>query len=114
MSRAPRRIRMSVALEQLVGLVGANASAAHRALLLLGAQAAGYDLHPCRSDIGRLLGEDLAEPVQQRLADLYAACRTRVGQPAFHAPPPVPPVPPTERSLPSFEDDPISAIGIEV
>ncbi|PDW02605.1 hypothetical protein [Candidatus Viridilinea mediisalina] len=74
MSRPPHRVRISSSLAHLLAQVGANSSAAHRrALLLLGAHTAGYDLAACRTDIGRLLGEDLDEPVAQHLATLYGA-----------------------------------------
>jgi hypothetical protein len=113
MSRVPHRVRISGSLHSLLETVGRNSSASHRALLLLGAQAAGYDLTACRADIGRLLGEELDEPVLHRLAALYEACRTGVGSRA--APPPTNVLPQTQ--LPADEpslDDPLAGIGIEV
>jgi hypothetical protein len=116
MSQAPHRVRLSPALAALLSVVGSNSSAAHRALLLLGAHAAGYDLSTCRSDIGRLLGEELDEPVQQRLATLYELCRTKGGQLEGTVPTPVLPShhPPVVDAVLSEDADPFASVGIEV
>jgi hypothetical protein len=100
----------------LITAVGANSSAAHRALLLLGAQAAGYDLSACRADIGRLLGEALDEPVRRELAALYEACRTKGGQMDGTVPPTVIPThhPPVANALLPDDADPFASVGIEV
>lgn len=113
MSRAPHRVRISGSLNSVLEYVGPNSSAVHRALLLLGAQAAGYDLTPCRADIGRLLGEDLDEPVLRQLAALYEICRTGVGRKADPFPTPVlPRTEPDASEQPT--EDPLAVIGIEV
>jgi hypothetical protein len=66
----------------LVDAVSPNASAAPRALLLLGASAAGYDLVACRADLGRLLGKQLDPPVRAAIDALYDAGRTHVDMPS--------------------------------
>jgi hypothetical protein len=116
MSLAPHRVRISGSLHSVLVRVGPNSSAAHRALLLLGAQAAGYDLAACRNDIGRLLGEELDEPVLHRLAALYEACRTHVGRRADIAPTSVLPSRAEAIALHPPPDtlDPLASIGIEV
>jgi hypothetical protein len=81
MSRSPHRVRLSAELNAIINAVSSNTSAAHRALLLLGAYTAGYDLQQCELDIGKLLGEAaLDEPVKSRLVAVYTACRTGVAQ----------------------------------
>jgi hypothetical protein len=85
-----------------------------RALLLLGAAAAGYDLGDCRADLGRLLGEELAPQVRTAVEALYPGNRTAAGQPAYARPtaglpPKIPPAP----ALP-LDDDPLAGVEIEV
>lgn len=114
MSAAPTRLRLSPALQRLVAGVSPNTSAGLRALLLLGAAAAGYDLGDCRADLGRLLGEELAPQVRTAVEALYPGGRTAVGQTAYARPtaglqPEMPPAP----ALP-LDDDPLAGVGIEV
>jgi hypothetical protein len=69
MSRSPHRVRLSAELNAIINAVSSNTSAAHRALLLLGAYTAGYDLQQCELDIGKLLGTRRAgeKPARRRL-----------------------------------------------
>ncbi|MFP4438866.1 MAG: hypothetical protein ACLFVO_16630 [Chloroflexaceae bacterium] len=116
MSTAPHRVRLSQALQGLLARTSSNASAAHRALLLLGANAAAYDLTDCRADIGKLLGEALDEAVQGRLTEIYRTYSPDVGQVSYAEPPAdlqTPEQTPAGTDL-SLLDDPFTALGIEV
>lgn len=75
MSGDPLRIRLSPALRNLLSRVSPNNNAAIRALLLLGARTAGYDLSTCRADTSRLLGEKLDDPVRAALDQIYGVHR---------------------------------------
>lgn len=99
----PQRVRISSALANVLAQVGGTASAAHRALLLIGAHAAGYDLSACRRDLALLLAEELDAPVRTRLQEISGECRTGVG----HSPYTV------QAAAVLEEDDPFS-VGIEV
>ena len=103
---APLRVRLSTPLQAALGRVGDNASAAARALLVLGLHAAGYDLAALRRDIALLLAEQLDAPVAQALREISEGRRTGVGQASY-----------TPEAAPArLEelDDPLGAIGIEV
>lgn len=115
MSAAPTRLRLSPALQHLVTGVSPNTSAGLRALLLLGANAAGYDLGDCRADLGRLLGEELAPPIRSAVEVLYQHGRTPVGQPTYERPTDVLHPPEAQPAVLSpTDDDPLAAVGIEV
>ena len=129
MSPPPLRLRISPALQRLVVGTSPNTSAGLRALLLLGAHTAGYDLGACRPDLGRLLGEELAPPLRSAIEALYQRSQGSgpgpelecVGQPTYDRPTDVLP-PPEPLSLsaepPSGdgngEADPLAGVGIEV
>jgi len=126
MSEAPHRIRLSPALRALVSRISPNVSAAHRALLLLGAHAAGYDVAPCRADTARVLAEELDDLVSHAVEGLLNSRRTAVGLASYSSP--------TDQELygpaiqhhsaqeldrsrltdDSPESDPFAGIGIEV
>jgi tryptophan 2,3-dioxygenase len=124
MSEAPHRVRLTPALRTLLARVSPNASAAHRALLLLGAHAAGYDLAAHRAEIARALAEELDEPVARAIEALLGARRAAVGQEAYGRPTnpePATPVSAEERAvLPqtqateSDRADPFAGLGFEV
>ena len=141
MSPPPLRLRISPALQRLVTGVSPNTSAGLRALLLLGAHAAGYDLSDCRADLGRLLGEEFAPPLRSAVEALYQRSQGpgpgsgpgsesgsgpgpgsgpgSVGQPTYERPTDVlpPPEPPSIAAEPSHDDreaDPLAGVGIEV
>lgn len=114
MSAAPTRLRLSPSLQGLAASVSPNTSAALRALLLLGAAAAGYDLLDYRADLGRLLGEELAPQVRTAIEELYPGGRAPVGQPAYGCPTAVlPSETPHAPALP-LDTDPLAGVGIEV
>lgn len=71
MSAKPCRLRLSPGLRALVDAASPNASAAQRALMLLGVSLVGYDLSGCRADLGRLLGEELDPHVRTAIDALY-------------------------------------------
>ncbi len=125
MSPPPLRLRISPALQRLVTGASPNTSAGLRALLLLGAHAAGYDLGDCRADLGRLLGEEFAPPLRSAVEALYQRSQGPgsgpgpVGQPTYERPTDVlpPPEPPSIAAEPSHDDreaDPLAGVGIEV
>ena len=131
MSPPPLRLRISPALQRLVTGASPNTSAGLRALLLLGAHAAGYDLGDCRADLGRLLGEEFAPPLRSAVEALYQRSQGSgsgsefgsgpgpVGQPTYERPTDVlpPPEPPSIAAEPSHDDreaDPLAGVGIEV
>lgn len=99
----PQRVRISPALACVLAQVGGTASAAHRALLILGAHAAGYDLSACRRDLALLLAEDLDAPVRARLQEIAGERRTDVGQASY-----------TVRAVAVQEEDDPFSVGIEV
>ena len=103
---APLRVRLSQPLQTALGRVGGNASAATRALLVLGLHAAGYDVTGLRRDVALLLAEELDAPVAAALAALAEGRRTGVGQVSYT--PEVEPAPIVALA------DPLGAIGIEV
>lgn len=86
MSARPCRLRLSPALRALVDATSPNASAAQRALMLLGASLVGYDLSACRADLGRLLGEELDPRVRVAIDALYGYRSPGVGQPPHDRP----------------------------
>lgn len=100
----PQRVRISPALASVLGQVGGTASAAHRALLILGAHAAGYDLSACRRDLALLLAEDLDAPVRTRLQEIAGERRTDVGRASYAS---------QVVAAPEPDDDPFG-VGIEV
>ncbi len=131
MSPPPLRLRISPALQRLVTGASPNTSAGLRALLLLGAHAAGYDLGDCRADLGRLLGEEFAPPLRSAVEALYQRSQGQgsgsefgpgsgsVGQPTYERPTDVlpPPEPPSVAAEPPHDDreaDPLAGVGIEV
>lgn len=132
MSEAPHRIRLSPALRALVGRVSPNVSAAHRALLLLGAHAAGYDIAPCRADTARVLSEELDGPVLRAIEGLLGGRRPPVGAVSYTWPTEPQPQPPVvtdasalepgtsalerddEASASDNPGDPFAGIGIDV
>lgn len=105
MSEAPHRIRLSPTLRALVGRVSPNISAAHRALLLLGAHAAGYDITPCRADTARVLSEELDEPVSRAIEGLLSGRRSAVGASSYTWPTEPQPQPPVVTDFGALEQD---------
>lgn len=99
----PQRVRISPALACVLAQVGGTASAAHRALLIIGAHAAGYDLSACRRDLALLLAEELDAPVRVRLQEIAGECRTGVGQASYAV-----------RAVAVQEEDDPFSVGIEV
>jgi hypothetical protein len=91
MSAKPCRLRLSPALRALIDTASPNASAAQRALLLLGASAVGYDLAACRADLGRLLGEELEPRLRAAIDELYGFGGAAVGIPSYTRPTAGPP-----------------------
>lgn len=117
MKDLPCRFRLSPALRALLASASPNTSAALRALLLLGAHAAGYDLTPYRADLGRLLGAPLAAPIQHALTTLATDGRTAVGHLSYRCPTSDLPIPDRPPTLPVAEEtphDPFSTLGLEV
>jgi hypothetical protein len=125
MSEAPHRIRLSPVLRALVSRVSPNVSAAHRALLLLGAHAAGYDVAPCRADTARVLSEELDERVAQAIEGLLSDRRSAVGTTSYTWPTEPQSQPPTLADTGALEHDdttpandspgdPFAGIGIDV
>jgi hypothetical protein len=103
-------VRVTPDLRQLIDQVGA-VNPASRALILLGAAAAGLDLHGLEREIARLLAADLDERVQAGLRQLLTS--------TTHSAVALPPTihqqallsePPSEPAV----DDPFASIGIEV
>ena len=86
MSAKPCRLRLSPALRALVDAASPNASAAQRALMLLGANIVGYDLSGCWPDLGRLLGEELDPRVRAAIDALYSYRGPGVGPPSHDWP----------------------------
>ena len=102
---APLRVRLSPALHALVRCAGGTTSAGVRALLLLGAASAGYDLGGTERELRLLLAEDLETLTARALQGLLDGRRTSVGQPAYTRPTPPEPESP---------GDPLLGVGIEV
>jgi len=67
----PANYRFSPALRELVTQIGDTEASGVRALILLGAHAAGLDLRPVLSDIRKTMGEDLNPAILQQIVALY-------------------------------------------
>jgi len=82
----PHRVRLAPCLTAVLEQVHpTNASAAHRALLLLGAHAAGYDLTGCAAEVHRVLAAaGLSDQTRQALVQALAQRRTDVGQVSYN------------------------------
>jgi hypothetical protein len=72
-------VRVSAELHQLLAAAG-DVSAATRALALLGAAAAGYELGGLRDEAASLLGAPLDAPVRAALRGLLGGRSTPVPQ----------------------------------
>ena len=69
----PANYRFSPALRELITQVGDTEASGARALILLGAQAAGLDLRPVLNDIRQTMGADLNPAILQQIVALYQA-----------------------------------------
>ena len=143
-TRSPQTFRRSASLDAFLGEISSNASAAIRALLVIGADGLGRDLGRLLPDIVKLLEEPFPPDVQAALVHAYqraaASAATQPYHPAAGVPAPAPtaPVEPVEHaavmtvpgvqatppvpelSLPEVptpaptNDDPFADIGFEV
>jgi hypothetical protein len=78
--RHPISLRLSTSFEDFLREIGPNQSALIRALALLGADAAGYDLTSAQRDLHAALKDDLPPPVASALLTIVAR-----GQPGDQA-----------------------------
>ncbi len=78
--RHPMSLRLSASFEAFLREIGANQSALIRALALLGADAAGYDLTAAHRDLHAALTDELPVPVASALRAIVAR-----GQPGEQA-----------------------------
>lgn len=67
----PANYRLSPALREFASQIGNTEASGVRALILLGAQAAGLDLRPVLKDIRKTMGEDLHPAILQQIVALY-------------------------------------------
>ena len=122
--RHPMSLRLSASFEAFLREIGANQSALLRALALLGADAAGYDLTAAHRDLHAALTDELPVPVANALLMIVAR-----GQPGEQARRFVPSdVPRTERTrvvapdteapttaaapMTEAEHDPFASVGL--
>lgn len=109
MSTSRATIRLKPVYRLYVAQAAAEGATAVRALLLLGAAAAGYDMAPAQDELFRLLGAGLDAPVRSALLAVSADCQTdgRQVSDRWQTPPKMePPV--------QAEHDPLATIGFSV
>ncbi len=103
-------VRLVPEMQALLEQAGGT-SAAIRALMIIGAAQAGYDLAPLRREIGLLLLDESVDSAV--LAALSASSQTSGRQTAYNVPAYAPPRshagPPIEQ-----DDDPLASLGEEV
>lgn len=106
----PFRVRLSDAMARaLTEVAPGNSSAALKALVLIGLDAAGYAIADLELERCRLLAEPLSPLVMQAIKALE--CRTGVGHLSYTSPATEEQV---EQERVVGDSDPFAAIGIEV
>jgi hypothetical protein len=107
-------VRVSPALRGLIDQVG-PVNPATRALLVLGAAAAGLELRGLEREVAALLSAELAPQTEEALRRLFAQLPSSAHQ-GHHAIPMYAEPEPTD-DVPALEDlpaDPFASIGIDV
>lgn len=107
-------VRVSPALRGLIDQVG-PVNPATRALLVLGAAAAGLELRGLEREVAALLSTELAPSTQDALRRLFAQLPSTAQHPCETTPSGAEPEPADEMlPLEDVPDDPFANIGIEV
>ncbi|NJM07378.1 hypothetical protein HC891_16125 [Candidatus Gracilibacteria bacterium] len=110
-------VRVSANLRSVIDQAG-PVNPATRALIILGAATAGWDLRGLEREIAALLSADLAPEVHATLRQVFAQLVTTSTERSLPDPPQIPnhqPAP-SEEAVPTDEppDDPFATIGIDV